>query len=59
MIFVLNLPFVPQYGFWIRLQRKSFDKELSIVSYVHEITKYGIHSFMQITLAVDKELTYN
>ena len=24
----------------------------------HEITKYGIHSFMQITLAVDKELTY-
>ena len=24
----------------------------------HEITKYGIHSFTQITLAVDKELTY-
>ena len=25
----------------------------------HEIAKYGIHSFTQITLAVDKELTYN
>ena len=24
----------------------------------HEITKYGIHSFTEITLAVDKELTY-
>ena len=24
----------------------------------HEITKYGIHSFTQITLAVDNELTY-
>ena len=24
----------------------------------YEITKYGIHSFTQITLAVDKELTY-
>ena len=26
---------------------------------VHEINKYGIHSFTQITQAVDKELTYN
>ena len=25
---------------------------------VHEITKYGIHSFTQIALAVDKQLTY-
>ena len=24
----------------------------------HEITKYGIHSFTQIALAVDKQLTY-
>ena len=24
----------------------------------HEITKYGIHSFTQIMLAVDKKLTY-
>ena len=25
---------------------------------MHEITKYGIHSFTQIALAVDKQLTY-
>ena len=26
--------------------------------YIHELTKYGIRSFTQITLAVDKELNY-
>ena len=29
-----------------------------LIYYNHEITKYGIHSFTQIALAVDKQLTY-
>ena len=37
---------------------ENFFRVLEVPS-THEITKYGIHSFMQITLAVDKELIYN
>ena len=32
--------------------------DIFLLRFYHEITKYGIHSFTQITLAVDNELTY-
>ena len=37
---------------------QSRDLKTPNVCVSHEITKYGIHSFTQITLAVDNELTY-